>query len=262
MIQPGTVPSTNTLQELTMAAHFRAPLPLGVIDLAAWTTAFHDYPIIQQLPSLPPANLTPTSGLMPQVAVEFGMGRISLPRMLVRSPDGRYAIQLQGDRLAFGWSRIEPVGAPASYPGFDSMMKKWTEISSRFEAWTEGRFHRHPQHGLAEVSYANAAPLDRDGKRKRISEIFKFCQSDGRALTMFNMNWVECVYPDQGTSPPKGSVVASVGLAELPPAVMVLAFNFAGIATIADGQPTEHIMRDIHAKIREIYQSAVIPDGG
>src|SRR5262245_17690524 len=108
----GSAPST-TLQELVLAAHFQAPLPLGVMDLAAWVSHFSDYPIVQELPPLSAVNLPVPGGPARMPAFEFVGMEASLPRMLVRSPDGRFSIQLQSDRLATGWARIEPLGSSA-----------------------------------------------------------------------------------------------------------------------------------------------------
>lgn len=246
------VAPTKNLQEIVLGVHFRAPLQLGVMDLADWGQQFSDYPIVQQLQPLPTSNIN--------APMQFGIeiGGASLPRMLLRSPDSRFSLQLQGDRFAFGWSRIEPIGEPALYPGFDAMFERWTGILSRFEMWTEKRFQTRPPHRLAEVSYVNAAPLEVEGKRKRISEVFSFVQPVGRSLTGFSVAWVEPVYVDQG--PLKGTITATVQLAQAPPAIPVLAFNFAGLAEVADGQDCKHIMKDIHGRIREIYQTSIAPD--
>jgi len=250
---------TNTLQEVSVAAHFRAPWPVGVMELADLVRHFSDYPIVQQLPRLQPATL-PQFG-KPQMAFEVNVASADLPRILLRSPDLRHTIQLQGDRLVVGWSRIEPLGAPAAYPGFDAMLVKWTGILSRFETWTDGHFSWRPEHRLGEVSYANVAPLERDGQQKRISDIFSFSQIGGRALDMMSMNWTERLYSDEESAVrPKGMVVASVGLGQAPPAIPVLAFNFAGVASVANNQQTERILSEIHTRIREIYQSTVVQD--
>ena len=104
------MPTTTSLQELTIAAHFQAPLPLTVMDLADWVEHFtKEFPVLQQLPPLPPTNL-PALGV--PVQVQF-LDAAALPRMLLRTADGRYHVQLQNDRFAFGWSRTEPIGDPA-----------------------------------------------------------------------------------------------------------------------------------------------------
>lgn len=246
---------TSTLQELILAAHFRAPLPLTVVDVAAWVTAFSDFPIVQQLQPLPPANL-PVPG-PPQFSFEINPTGV-LPRMLLRTQDGRYSLQLQADRFAMGWSRIEPLGALADYPGFEAMLWRWSELLVRFEAWTQARFHLRPQHRLVEVNYANAAPLDQNGQKKRISEVFRFVQTTGRPVNLFNTTWAESIYPSIDNRL-TGVVTATVALGEAPPvATGVVVFNFTGMAEVAEGQESKHIMNDIHDKIREMYQSAIV----
>ena len=247
-------PPTKTLQELIMAAHFRAPLTLSVLDLADWVDHFSDHPIVQYLPTIPQANL-PQLGA-PQMSLEM-ISPIALPRILLRSPDGRYSLQLQGDRFALGWARIEPVGVPAEYPGFEAMLERWTVVLSRFEQWTEERFQLRLKHRLVEINYANAAPLEHDGQRKRISEIFRFLHLKGRSVIGFNANWVERIYSgDQAI----GTVSAAVGLGQVPPETSVVAFNFIGMAEVAENQESKHIMKEVHGKIREVYESAIVAD--
>ena len=98
------MPTTRSLQELVIAAHFQAPLPLTVMDLADWVEHFtKEFPVIQQLPPLPPTNL-PVPGV-PGVQFQFlPVDATALPRMLLRTADGRYSVQLQNDQFAFGWS--------------------------------------------------------------------------------------------------------------------------------------------------------------
>jgi uncharacterized protein (TIGR04255 family) len=255
MAPPVTAP-TKTLAEVVLAAHFQAPLNLDVLELASWVGYFSDFPIVQYLPVAPQANM-PVNAL-PQMTFDFGMQGSTLPRVLLRSPDGRYSIQLQADRFAFGWVRIEPVGVPADYPGFESMLEKWLTILERFNDWAEERFQTRPQHRLVELNYANAAPLERDGQKRRISEIFKFVQTGGRPVIAFNTTWIERISGEDGVQ--IGAVTAVVGLGQAPPAVPVVAFNFAGIAEVAPGRESNHILNEVHAKIREMYQSAIVPD--
>jgi hypothetical protein len=94
---------TRTLQEVILAGHFRAPLSLGLLDLGSWISSNPDFPVVQELPALPPSNI-PVFGVGPQMpSFEIAMGT-PLPRILLRSQDGRFSLQLQGDRVAFGWS--------------------------------------------------------------------------------------------------------------------------------------------------------------
>src|SRR5258708_20679838 len=107
------MPSTKTLQELIIAVHFEAPLTLTVVDLADWVAQFSKgFPIIQQLPSLPTANLT--SPLAGQMQLQM-LATSPLPRMLVRSAEGKHSVQLQDDRFGFGCPRTEPPGGPSQY---------------------------------------------------------------------------------------------------------------------------------------------------
>ena len=113
------MPTTKNLQELIVAVHFEAPIPLAVVDLGNWVDSFSDdFPIMQQLPNLPQVSL-PAPGMPPQI--QFQMFQTPpLPRMLLRSSDGRYSVQLKNVRFAFGWHITEPVGEAAQYDGFES----------------------------------------------------------------------------------------------------------------------------------------------
>jgi uncharacterized protein (TIGR04255 family) len=246
------MPTTKSLQELIIAAHFQAPLPFTVMDLASWVEHFRELPVVQQLPPLPPASL-PAPGI-PQLQFQFvSMEAAALPRMLLRSADGRYSVQLQNDRFAFGWHRTEPIGDPAEYAGFEAHRAHWKQTLEHFEAWTEERFRQKPAHRLVELSYSNALPIEREGRQSRLSEMFKFVQPGGRKIWgAFNTSWAETIYPTADMQPSKGVVSAVVGLGFAAPAVRVLAFSFTGLATVAPDEQSEHILDDIHAKIRDM----------
>jgi uncharacterized protein (TIGR04255 family) len=252
------VPPTKTLQEFVLAGHLQAPLPLGVLDVADWVTRFADFPIVQELPSLPAFQM-PVSGQPQMSSVEFNMGT-PLPRMLLRSIEGRYSVQLQGDRFAIGWARIEPIGGEAPYPGFDAMVDIWTEMSGRYEAWALERFRSLPQFRLMELTYVNAAPLELEGKKKRLSEIFRFVQPGTRPVNSFTVQWAESLHKDDRPGQPFRGIVNSVVAVGEAASVPVLGFNFSGIGAVAEGQESKHIVSDLHARIREIYQSAFIID--
>ena len=207
--------TTKSLQELIIAVHFEVPIPLAVVDLADWIALFSkDFPVVQQLPNLPQVSL-PVPGMLPQM--QFQMLEVPpLPRMLLRSPDSRYSVQLQNDRFAFGWHRTEPVGVPAAYDGFESHKVAWNEVLDRFEHWCMSRFHQKPKYRLLELSYSNAAPLVVDGRTKRISEIFTFVQAKSRSLGAFNVSWVEGVQPLVPGEPVKGIVSIQVAVGTAP----------------------------------------------
>lgn len=252
-------PATRTLQEVILAVHFRAPLPLGLLDISNWISSNPEFPVVQELPPLPPVNI-PVLEAPLAPSFEFSVGA-QLPRILLRSQDGRFSLQLQADRLAFAWSRIEPVGTVADYPGFERVLDLWTGVRTKVEAWIESRFRAKPQYRIVELNYVNAAPFEADGKQRRISDIFRFVSPGVRTVNMFNVQWGERVYPDdRAGQPARGMVISSVSLGQAPPAIPALIFNFAGMAQVAEGQESNHILNDLHAKIREIYQSAIISD--
>jgi uncharacterized protein (TIGR04255 family) len=252
------MPATKSLQEIVIAAHFQAPIQFGVMDLADWVGHFPAFPIVQQLPALTPANLPVAH--VPQLPFQIlQVDAAALPRMLLRSSDGRFSIQLQNDRFALGWHRTEPIGDAADYPGYEKFAEKWAETLLYFESWTQKRFKQRPGHRLMELTYSNAALLERDGKPIRLSQVFKFVQPSGRPVNSFNASWMERVYKDDpAVASPKGMVTISVALGIAPPALPVLAFTFTGLAAVAPGEESKHILNDIHGKIREIYESSIV----
>jgi hypothetical protein len=77
-----------------------------------------------------------------------------------------------------------------------------------------------PGHRLIELTYSNAAPLERNGKKIKLSEIFTFVQPTGRALNAFSTSWIENVYPQSPTDPtppPRAIVTAQVVIGSIPP---------------------------------------------
>jgi len=181
--------------------------------------------------------------------------------MLLRSSDGRYSVQLQNDRFAFGWHRTEPIGEPAQYDGFESHKEAWSEVLDSLEHWHTNRFNQKPKYRLVELSYSNAAPLATGDRTKKLSEIFTFIQVKSRSVIAFNTGWVESILPLAPGEPVKGTVSTQVALGTAPPAQPVLTFTFSGLAAVAEGEESEHILDLVHTKIREIYAAAIIPDG-
>jgi uncharacterized protein (TIGR04255 family) len=255
------MPATKSLQELIIAVHFDVPIVLAVVDLADWVTHFSgEYPVVQQLPALPQIVLPVATAPQLLQLQMLSVDSQPLPRMLLRSTDGRYSVQLQSDRFAFGWHRTEPVGEPAAYAGFEAHQRSWAEMLAKFEEWTQARFRQRPGHRMVELTYSNATPLEKDGEKKRISEIFRFVQPGSRTLTSFNTTWTESVYPRSATEPPKALVSAQVAVGSAAPAQTVLAFTFTGIGAVAENEESKHILNDIHAKIREMYEGSIVTD--
>lgn len=258
------MPATKTLQELIIGVHFDVPIALTVVDLADWVAHFsEDFPVVQQLPALPQINLptAPAAVGLQQLQVQMvTVDSLPLPRMLLRTSDGRFSIQLQNDRFAFGWHRTEPLGDPAEYDGFEDHQRSWGEVVEKFEEWTQARFRQRPGHRMVELTYSNAMPMEKDGEKKRISQIFKFVQPGSRTLISFNTTWAESVYPQSATDPLKALVTAQVAVGSAAPAQTVLVFTFTGIGAVAENEESKHILNDLHAKIREMYEGSIVPD--
>src|SRR3954469_19992645 len=102
----GIMHTTRTLQEVVFAIHFSRPADFNVVELADWYTTFReDFPHLQQLPPLDEVTLAPV--MRPQIY--FGVMPVQ-PRLLLISQDQRETVQLQSDRFAFGWRRLDPPG--------------------------------------------------------------------------------------------------------------------------------------------------------
>lgn len=250
------MPTTNTLQELIVAAHLQAPIAFTVADLADWTQLFAgDYPIVQEIPPLPPARLA--VGAQPQMHFQMVTpDHVPHPRMLLRSPDGRFSVQLQNDRFGFGWHRTEPLGEPSEYPGFDEIVRAWENALEQFEKWMQVRFHQSPSYGLIEMTYNNAAPFEHQGRKKKISEIFKFVQPGSRPLNGFMTAWTESL---EG-GPSVAQITAQVNLGSAPPDTAVLVFVFSGLGSVAKGRDRRQMLNDLHGRIRHMYESAISND--
>src|SRR4051812_39221339 len=176
--------TTSTLQEVVFAAHFQQPADLSVLDLASWAAMFEtEFPHLQQLPPLDPVAFL---AQQQQLTVNFGPSA-QLPRLLKMSHDQRYTLQIQNDRLAFGWRRLEPVGVITDYPGYDVLKDRWDSLATQFREWWGGRFQTEPVLRLVELNYANAMPIG-----ARLSEVFRFVHPvSSRPLVAFQASWTE-----------------------------------------------------------------------
>jgi uncharacterized protein (TIGR04255 family) len=249
------MPLTATLNEFVLATHFDAPLPLSVVDLADWIGTFRpDFPQIQELPAAARVELTPSQEVL------LNLAQPSLPRIVLRAPS-QLTLQFQADRFAFGWARAEPIGQPAEYPGYETMKARWLEMLERFRVWQEARVRSRPSSRLIEIAYHNALPMEVNGRRKRISEVFRFVQpSPTRKLSSFQTSWAEQL----SDAPDAPRVITQVGLGTAPPAQVVFAFNFTGLALAPKSATTSETLGTLdalHARILDMREASIISDG-
>ncbi len=249
------MPLTSTLREVILVEHFKTPFNLMVMDLAAWVQAFSEYPNPQQLPAAAPINLSANS----PIGIQF-VAQPDLPRLMLRSESGERSVQFQADRFAMGWTRTKPLGEPDEYPGYPRLRQQWVEAVEKFHRWSGERLGAIPSVRLVEIGYNNAALMDVDGKRRRLSEIFRWVQP-GRPVNGFQVSWAEIVRE----LPDASRVMATVGLAANAPEQNVLQFNFTGFGvTDAAGdssQPIE-VLDALHTRILDMYAAAIISESG
>ena len=251
------MPLTSTLNEFVLAAHFAEPLSLGVMDVASWVeTFFDDFPELQQLPPAGRVELAPVS---PQF--QFLTGTMELPRMLLRDPrTGRYVL-IQDDRFAVGWARLEPLGAPAEYPGYATMKENWRELIQQLLQWYSSRTGGKPTGRLLELAYHNAIPREPrlDDKPQPLANVYNFLKPLPRPVNGFNMSWSELITSD----PAGGQVNAQAGVGVVLPAQPVLAFNFTGLHPFAgapDGEDAIAIVDTLHARILDMRAASIISE--
>lgn len=238
---------TTTLQEFVIAAHFHAPLNINVLDLADWASAFPEFSKVQQVPPGGPVNLMNTPG------IQFQVAGFELPRLLLTAESG-LTVQLQSDRFAFGWIRQHAIGAPAPYPGFENLVQEFKKAFVRFANWHINRLKiPPPPTRLVELAYVNMVPLEREGERLRLSDIFKFVSPGVRKVNAFTTVWIEALSQEQDGP----RVTAQVGLAKGPLDMDVLAFNFAGLANVGPNNDITTMINALHDRITDMYLSTM-----
>ncbi len=251
------MPISKSLQEVLLVEHFRTDLPLNVLDLAAWAQEFYEFPVAAQLPWLPRLQLHPPDS---PVSFNFVTQGSDLPRVLLRNPDSTRTLQLQSDRFAFGWSRPNPVGDDADYPGFEALQAEFVTISRRFHSWCSGRLGIQPSPRLAELAYNNATPMMVGEKFQRISEVFKFV-SPSRPVNAFQVVWTELIDKERKDA---ARVSATVALGSAPPVDRALIYNFSGVAPV-DGdsaEAAETSWKRLHERTLEMYAAAIVSNKG
>jgi len=139
------------------------------------------------------------------------------------------------------------------------MMGIWAVTLAKFEEWSKAQIGTIPFARLVEISYHNAAPIDSQGRRRHISEMFRFVHTEGRRLNQFQVAWGESL--SEGPDSPR--VAAQVGIGTAPPDQVVFAFNFMGLGTVSGlGTDAEAVdmLNSLHKRIREMYDAAIISD--
>lgn len=247
--------NTRSLQEVLFAAHFEAPLPLSVLDLADWRKTFErQFPLFQQQPAWDPYvwldfhNNAIQHPHMPQIS----MLRSLLPRVMAFSEDQRWSIHFQGDRVAISWRRTEPTGEPTPYPGFWKVAGEALAFLESFREWWQTRFDIPVNFRVCELNYFNAFPLAA-GHKTRLSDVFKFIvPQPSKMIANLNVNWT---FP---SDPPDESRVHFVGgMGVMPDCPAVAVFNFAGANKTESGGTAEEL-KTTYEKLHDIISDAYI----
>lgn len=116
--------------EVALAIEFGRIQELGPVALARlaseWAT---EYPVMREVPGLPPTNLNP--------GVEsFQIVSGSIPsRIWLLSSDGNDLLQVQQDRIIVNWRRLD---SDLAYPGHQTLLNtirlRWNELVERLSA--------------------------------------------------------------------------------------------------------------------------------
>jgi len=242
---------TTTLQEVILVAHLQPALPLTVLDAADWVREFSEFGEARQLQWLPPIDLAQAAPF----SIAFNPAQ-EIPRILLRSIDGKRHVQLQSDRFAFGWTRSLPVGQTESYPGYEGLKSERLQYDLKFRAWCVKRFGISPHTRLAELTYNNAAPIVEGGQRRRIGDIFRWVQPI-RTVNAFQVSWVDLL--EKGRL--EGSRVSGlVALGSAPPVSEALLFNFTGLFPLekTDDAATFTAWDVLHERITAMYDTTIV----
>jgi uncharacterized protein (TIGR04255 family) len=248
------MPLTSTLQEMILVEHFKSPLNLTMLDMAEWAQTFAEYPSAMQWPSTPPIELSAPN----PVQFQIRLAQVDLPRLVLRSPDGNRSIQFQTDRFAMGWTRSLPLGQPTDYPGYDILKKEWIGALKKFHQWCGQRLGVVPGARLVEIGYNNAALITVAGRKRRLSEIFRWVQP-GRPINAFQVTWAEFLSQE----PNPARVAAQVGLGPVLPSEDALLFNFTGFGPVdAPGESPQALgmLDSLHSRILDMYAAAIISE--
>jgi len=253
------MPLTRSLQEVVLAVHFSEPVPLTVVDVAAWIAEYggDDHPTFQEMPPLGPTQF-PLPRQQP-FSLDLRLAN-TLPRVRIMGAGKHNLCVIQSDRIAFGWQRDVAVGEQADYPGYDSLRESWVSEINRFSSWLTQRLEIPISPRLVELSYNNAYQLEIEGRVRRISEITQFVSPGNRAFNSFNVAWSEFL----GT-PSDGFVQASLGISTAPPGQHVIGVNYFGLASV-DGlsHPDEMVTAvmgaadKLHTRILDMHKAAIV----
>lgn len=252
------MPLTRTLQEVVLAVHFAGPIPLTVTDVAAWINEYGGVePRYQQLPVLGPSQLPMPGQQFFQIAAQ-DVSDVPRIRLFGSTPQTLYIFQ--NDRIAFGWQRDVSVGEEVEYPGYDVLRAAWIQEIERFNIWLEKTLSITVYPKLVEISYNNAYPIDLDGKKRRMSEIFKLLDAEYRPVNAFQVSWAEFI--GDGS---EGVVNAQGGLATAPPGQRVFALNYFALGSVRQLEDrsrfAENVMETadkLHERILDMHLAAVI----
>ena len=249
------MPTTLTLSEVLFAVHFRAPLNINVIDVAAFAQEFSELPIVQQQPLQGPASLLPPNA---HTTINFQVAP-DLPRLVLRSASEPDILQFQSDRFVYSWSRLGPLGSSVAYPGYERLKYQWIKYLTRFNTWARDRFSASPQAGILEISYFNTLPHEKPtGGTYKLSEVFKFVQP-GRIVNGFAVQWLE-VFDASRPDTPRVHVNAGFGAAQhqLHALTPALFFNFTGYGPIAAASGDLEEMADaLHQRIVDVHAASI-----
>lgn len=142
--------------EIIAAVQFAALPRFGLNEMVSIARAFPDYQLLGPAPSIPPIVEVPLGAQGPQV-LNFGFGEAS-QRLILESPDERWIVQIQQDRVAVH-ERKRP-----DRPSFKNLEPKLGEVVAAISGALERPLLEEPHTPeLVELIYDNWMPIDSDG---------------------------------------------------------------------------------------------------
>ena len=155
------------LNEVVFGIQFQPPVGYSQIHAGeVWQLFKSDFPVVQELPPLPPQF--ETFGLPATPSFNFGIfNPAQHNRFWFLSPDHTQLIQFQADRLLHNWRKIK--GQLSEYPRFETMFDSFEAETRNFETYV-GTLNPQTLHcHQVEISYVNHIKLDHENAGKAAS---------------------------------------------------------------------------------------------
>lgn len=238
---------TNTLVRPEHLPDFKAPplnevvigmqfsMPQGYQQIRAgevWNLFREGYPIVQELPALPPTfetfGLPYQHSQTPQISF---LTSGTHDRFWFLRPDGAELIQFQQDRLLHNWRKIGD--GTNDYPRFESMMAEFEAELTQLQNYMASLAPQKLSINQCEISYVNHIKFNR-GECQGFSDWLRFVNFTGECPDDFNFSFREVIRDEAGK--PLGRFLTEAALGILPDGqeIIVLSLTVKGAPLDAD----------------------------